>query len=204
MKHPSFTTMTEFLGELLNFGILDSGCTQTVCGQIWLDVYRKSLPEELNSKLIMGSSSRVFKFGDGDLIKSIGKIKIPINIEGVKNVWIETDVIKKDLPLLISRESMKMANTVISFNEEGKEKVTMFGKAQKLYVSASGHLCLPVAKYNVVMEEEACDTILFTGTVSSMTKEQKKRIAKKLHEQFAHPIAARLIKLLKDGGVDDK
>ncbi len=128
MENHDFAYMTQFLGEVLNMAILDSGCTQTVCGRSWLDVYRGSLSDEMNSRLVLEESCRIFKFGDGETIRSSGKTRIPINLEGVTaKIWLETDIIEKDLPLLMSRTSMKRANTVINFNESGKEKVTMFG-----------------------------------------------------------------------------
>ena len=198
--------ITEFLGEVLNMAILDSGCTQTVCGKAWLEVFQDSLPTEKNAKVSLVPSERTFKFGDGMLVKSLGKVLLPVSLKGVNGeILIETDVIDKDLPLLMSRGSMKRANTVISFNNQGKEQVVMFGQQQNLYVSKSGHLCIPLSINNLDFHsgDEVAAHILFTGDITELTKTQKSKVANKLHKQFAHPASSKLIKLLKDGGVDD-
>ena len=44
-------------------------------------------------------------------------------------------------------------------------------------------------------------TVLFTNESCLENEADAKKIAKKLHEQFAHPSSRRLIKLIKDGGV---
>ena len=126
LEHPNITLVTHFTGELLNMGILDSGCTQSVCGCVWLKVFRESLADEVNSALVMKESSRTFKFGDGEIVRSLGTVRIPIGLQGVRcRVWLETDVIDKDLPLLISRSAMKKADTKIEFNVKGRDRVTM-------------------------------------------------------------------------------
>ena len=130
--------------------ILDSGCTQTVCGKSWLEVFRETLSVEQNKNIELLPSQRTFKFGDGVVVKSLGKVSLPIVLKGIAGrVSIETDVIDKELPMLISKTSMKRANTTISFNDHGNERVTMFNKEQHLYVSESGHLCIPLSSNNL-------------------------------------------------------
>ena len=55
------TYITQFLGELLNMAILDSGCTQSVCGKTWLEVYSQTLPKAVDESLVITSSKRVFR-----------------------------------------------------------------------------------------------------------------------------------------------
>ena len=200
--------MTQFLGELLNMCILDSGCTQTVCGKDWLEIFKQTLPSHVSTKLILEKSERVFRFGDGESVRSIGKIVIPIYLQGIKKaVGLETDVVNKELPLLLSRSSMRKANTIIAFNNKGEEVVTMFSKRQYVQNTSSGHLCIPVVKFYAGKNENLNNEthkIFFAGNFESLTTEQKRKLALKLHEQFAHPVSKRLIKLLKDGGVDNK
>ena len=49
-----------FLGETINKAILDSGCTETVCGNVWLQCYLDSLHKEESAKVQSQSSSKVF------------------------------------------------------------------------------------------------------------------------------------------------
>ena len=204
----NFAYMAQLLGEVLNMAILDTGCTQTVCGKSWLSIYRSSLSDELNSRLVIEDSTRIFKFGDGQSTKSCGKIKIPICLEGVTaNIWLETDFIEKDLPLLMSKSAMKKARTVIEFNESGEESVKMFGHTQKLVVTESGHLCIPLNNFQLDHSfENHENVVMFSGlySIPDLTENQKKSVAVKLHKQFAHPASQRLVKLLRNGGVKDK
>ena len=208
VEDPNDVFVSEFLGEVMNMAILDSGCTQTVCGEAWLNIFRDSLMKEVDDKLEVKPSERLFRFGDGVVIKSLGTIRIPVSLKSERGqIWINTDIIDKDLPLLMSRSSMKKANTVISFNSGGKEVVTMFGSQQDLYISKSGHICIPLSSLHVdfdrVMAGNHAAQVLFTGNISSMSSKEKERAAEKLHRQFAHPASRKLIKLLKDGGVNE-
>ena len=78
-----------------------------------------------------------------------------------------------------------------------KNEVIMLGKKQKVNVTNKGHLCIPLTKVET-------SEILFTSSVEGKPEKTLKKIASKLHQQFAHASSERLIKLLKDGGVDDK
>ena len=186
-----------FLGETFNFAILDSGCTRTVCGREWISVLEKSLsPTERrameNSRCL---SSRSFRFGDGS---SEGTVKVPASLVGT-NVLIETDVVDQDIPMLLKREAMKTAATNIDFV---KEEVYMLGRKQKLVITSTGHYCIPLSR-NMVLDDVSGSpsTVLFTNESCLENEADAKKIAKKLHEQFAHPSSRRLIKLIKDGGV---
>ena len=84
--------------------ILDSGFPETVCGEVWLEVYMDSLKERSN--VTQSDSNVIFKFGNGRSIKSNKKVEIPVIIEDIL-VLLTTDVISFDIPLFLSKESMK-------------------------------------------------------------------------------------------------
>ena len=54
-----------FLCETLSYAILDSGCTKSVCGRVWLQCYFDALIESDKSSVQEQESSSKFKFGDG-------------------------------------------------------------------------------------------------------------------------------------------
>ena len=72
--------INQFVGETLNEAVLDSGCTGTVCGKLWLDCYIDSLSKE-DPKLIeeMPTSTRS-KTGDGRVVQASRKVIIPAYI----------------------------------------------------------------------------------------------------------------------------
>ena len=190
----------ELMRETINKAILDSGCTKTVCGNNWLKCYRETLNESENDNIKLLESSSSFKFGDGNVVKSVGKVFIPIELSG-KKVKLATEVINKNLPLLLSRESMKKAKTVINFHDG---TCYMFGNKQNLQMTSNGHFCVPLNKTSFDREGNTSHMILFNDKLENKNESERMRIAKKLHQQFAHANSNRLIKLLKDGGVKDK
>ena len=126
--------LNQFVGETLNAAVLDSGRTRTVCGKLWLDCYIDSLSRE-DSKLIEERpSSTRFKCGDGRVVQASRKVIIPAYI-GDKKVSIETDVLPDDLPLLLSKQSMKTARTSIDFVNN---KVTMLDQVLNLCFTSEG------------------------------------------------------------------
>ena len=60
---------------------------------------------------------------------------------GDKNILISTDVVDADIPLLLSKEAMQNANTRIDF---AKDKISMFGTEQKVFLTQSGHYAIPL------------------------------------------------------------
>ena len=124
--------------------VLDSGCTQTVCGKTWLNVYYQSLDKKERDAVHLEESERTFRFGDGIIVKSKGKVKIPIFLKGVTGLMLETDIVDKEIPLLLSRGSMRRAGTAIQLNEKGNDTMIMFNIKQQSVVSGNGHSCLPL------------------------------------------------------------
>ena len=62
-----------FLGETLSYAILDSGCTKSVCGKVWLQCHLDALNESDKSSVQEQESSSKFKFGDGVVQTSFKK-----------------------------------------------------------------------------------------------------------------------------------
>ena len=89
---------TKFVGETLNGAVLDSGCTQTVCGKTWLSNYIDSLTDDDKVKVTERKSDIVLKFGDGKLFSSLKLVTIPAKIDS-KYIKIMTDVTDTELPL---------------------------------------------------------------------------------------------------------
>ena len=62
-------------------------------------------------------SDRIFKFGDGKVVNAYERVTIPATTVSQKGV-IECEVIDKNLPLLLSNDSMKKACVTINFVDE--------------------------------------------------------------------------------------
>ena len=61
-------------------------------------------------------SNRAFKFGDGRIVHSTKRVKIPAKI-GQTKCHIETEVVPTDIPLLLSKASLKKAGAVLDIKK---------------------------------------------------------------------------------------
>ena len=150
-------------------------------------------------------SNTEFRFGDGKSIISEQCVSIPCKIAGV-NVNVETDVVKSEIPLLLSKDCMKKAGTKIDFVND---KINIFGKEINLKFTSSGHYTIPLNEYHksseLIIEEQKFTEILLTiDNIEKKSNEKKQQIAVKLHKQSGHPKSSKLIDLIKSSGITDK
>ena len=191
-KMVNVTLVTENLPQLqdgLGKGILDSGCTKTVAGEVWMNEFIKQLEPQLRETIKRKDSSAVYRFGDGKEAKSIEQIKVPLLIcDQDMHIWV--DVVKSHIPLLISLPTMSNMGLII---DTGKHQIISNGNSFPLDINISGHYEIPVTPGNseqIYISEDLSDNNM-------------KKIAVKLHRQFCHPSKERLIKLLKQSQLYD-
>ena len=108
--------------ETFGCGILDSGCSKTVCGVEWLETYLETLSEDELKEVKFEDSDAQFKFGNAQVYRSTGKVIFPA-VLGLKKVFIGADVVNTDIPLLLSKTTMKKAKTVIDFENDCDDDV---------------------------------------------------------------------------------
>ena len=135
-----------------NCAVLDSACSSTVCGKIWLDGYLKSLDKEDKTKVYHNDGVKVFKFGGGTKLRSEGEYSIPAVITG-KHVTIKTDVVNSDIPPLLSRKTMENACVKMDLEHDRAE---IFGQDVALNLTTSGHYCIPIDKTEKIPVETVC------------------------------------------------
>ena len=189
-----FSEITELLIDTFNYALLDSACSSTVCGIDWLNSYMEALSHEDLMKVEEERSDKTFRFGDGNVQTSVKRVKIPVNIVGVKT-FVKTDVVDCAIPLLLSKESMKKAKVKLNLEND---TAVILGKTIKLTCTASGHYRVPLLESQLT---PSTDVIMFT--IAGDEKEKKKKI-QKLHHQFGHPSCKRLTQLFTDAGVSDE
>ena len=155
-KHETDDNMQQGVNDS-NFAVLDSACSITVCGENWLNDYLQSLSRCDRRKVQQKGSRTAFKFGGGRMLKSEGEYWLPVVIAG-KEVTVRTEVVKSDIPLLLSREAMKKAGVKIDL---GKDTVTIFGEDQVLKITSSGHCCVPIGRGVPIAREEVVSDKLY-------------------------------------------
>lgn len=131
----------ELVDETRGHAILDSGCSNTVCGEHWMSKFIENLSDEERGMIKIKPSSQTFTFGDGKTVRSKRKVTIPCWMGGTSGE-ITTDVVDCNIPLLLSRRSMKAVGFILYFK---KDEVIVNNRHIKLKVTKSGHYALPIS-----------------------------------------------------------
>ena len=131
-----------FLGETLGSAVLDSDASSTVCGTKWYKCFLETLTDAQKKKIVKIKGVRTFKFGNGNKVNSLYKVILPCVIADIE-VSIITDVVNSDIPLLLSKDTMKRAGTCLSFEDD---TVMMLKKKIPLNCTLSGHYYIPITK----------------------------------------------------------
>ena len=186
------------LGETIGHMVLDSGTTSTVGGLSWYKCFLDTLSDEVKGKIKTQEGKKTFKFGVGHRLQSLKKVVLPCVIGGIR-VDVNADIVDADIPLLLSKEAMKKAKSVLNFNDDS---VNILGKKLKLITTSSGHYAIPIAK--CLLEDTKTTQVLFIKELHRKSYEEKVKLATKLHKQFSHPSGQKMCKLAKDSGIIDK
>ena len=86
----------DLLKETIGHCVVDSGCSRTVCGELWMSSYLDSLSLRDRENVATKPSSYNFRFGVGKIYKSCHQLTIPIYIEG-KQLKISTEVVSANI-----------------------------------------------------------------------------------------------------------
>ena len=191
------------VAETLDAAVIDCGASKTCCGSTWWDNYTSSLSEEEMEKIQYSPSNKTFKFGDGRKYQSLTAVMFPVSIGG-KPAQITADIVSANIPLLLSRESLKKANTKINFSSDYAE---ILGEKVHLVTTKSGHYALPITMPRQLLQKAIqtndysnVKNIVHTVLQTSSSTMDVKKLAVKLHKQFAHPPSSRLTKLVNSAG----
>ena len=118
------------------------------------------------------ASNTVFKFGDGHEVVSRERHRIPAFI-GKKKLFIETNVVDSEIPLLLSKAAMKKAGSKLDFCHD---TVTMLREDVKLSFTESGHYCIPISNKKQLISQNGKDQVKVVLHVSDLSsKVQRKR-----------------------------
>ena len=188
--------VNSFLGETLGHAVVDCGAKSNVTGDIWLDNYIQSLSESEQKLVKEEEWITRYRFGDGQEVVSDVRVTVPVKIGGIKHM-LSTSVIRKNLPLLWSFESLNKNSVKIDF---GSLTLDLAGKLVPLKRTNSGHLVLPLK------DHLSHDThlVLHVRNLENLTDKEKERKMNKLHIQMAHASKESLIRLLHSSGITDK
>ena len=120
--------------------IIDTACTKTVAGEEWLNNYLKNLDDTLINQVEVNPSNRISKFGDGHKVTAISSVKRPAQ-SWEKNCLNITETVKEKIPLLLSKLSLKKADTVLNIKND---KIKMFGQNIPVESCFNGHYFISI------------------------------------------------------------
>ena len=135
-------------------------------------------------------SKAMFRFGDGKEALAEKTMMIPVFI-GNSKYMIESEIVDNEIPLLLSRNSMKTANMILNLKDD---TARIGNKVIDLACTNTWHYCLPLTKFLLRDDIKVYNIILNTSNL----EEEKRSKALKRHRQFSQTTKERLIKLVRD------
>ena len=105
------------VNETFGKGIVDSGCTRTVCGNNWINNFVSKLSSLQREKIKKSNSQSSILFGGGTVSYSWANCKIPSSL-GSLSCYLEVEVIKGNLPLLVSLNTLRKMDAGLHFGRE--------------------------------------------------------------------------------------
>ena len=106
-------------------------------------------------------------------VKAINSVKLAVTIGCIKGVrvYIETDIVKNDLPLLLSHKSMKTAGMLLDFKNDSYR---ILSRCIKLQSMMSGHFSLPLR--NMLLEvERPVNVVLHCEALKKCSRVEKRK-----------------------------
>ena len=156
----------ETVNETFNKVLIDTGTTSNVCGDVWLNTFLESMPEDLKKKVSEVKRNMSFRFGDGRAVESNKCVMLPIKLCN-RDLMLETFVVPGELPFLLSRCCMKQLGVSLDFEND---QIRIGGEPQQLKVTNSGHYVADIMIWENKEPEKY--TIEKTGSGESVRKEQ--------------------------------
>ena len=176
--------------ESSNKGVLDSGCTKTVSGREWIRTYLHTLDEDVLQTVIWSKSEKYFKFGSGDLLKSLGTVDIPCYMGG-KLVRMNVDVVDSNIPLLISKQTMKGCGALLDLVND---RIRLFDNWFDCDITSCGHYAIDLHAKDINIKDVIEVTLVAFDDLD--VAELKKKLFH-IHRQFGHPPENKFIAFLE-------
>ena len=178
--------------EASNKGIIDSGCSSTVAGEEWLNTYLDALSEHKKVDVVYRNSNKWFKFGGGELLKSLKQVELPCVVGG-KHVRLLVEIVKSHIPLLISSATLKRLDAIL---DVGNDRISLFGEWFDCDKTSSGLYVIDLGTFD--NEPFPVEKVLVALDNGMNKSNPDVKYLTKIHRQFGHVSKQRFCNLLKD------
>ena len=176
-----------------NFGFR---CDMHCMDKTSIEYYKETLTPGQQKLFKCTSSWNCFKVGFRETQKFIYKATIPATI-GDEDIFVETDVVISNISMLLSKASMKKADSQINFEDDS---VRMFGQKHQAVLTSSGHHAIPVNGSVRILDDVNRKGAAITLSVTHDVND-KYKTALKLHGKFSHPHTIKLLDLIHKAGM---
>ena len=194
LASPKQPEISRFREEAKNCAALDTCCTQTVAGEMWLKDFLNSIPDNIQH-LVQGPlpATKQFRFGNNQLLTAISKWKLPVYLGG-KLTEIEVYIIPSDIPMLMSKEDLANNDAILYMR---KDKAQLNGEMVRLRTTTAGHFII-----NLLQDEEndclfLVEQVLAIDILTADPKTQFQMLTK-IHKQFGHRPKQAFVDVLKN------
>ena len=89
----------------------------------------------------------MYRFRVGKLFPAVQNVDISISL-GSRNVMLNTYIVLSNIPLLLSRKSMKKSNMTLDFKND---QAVIFDQSIQLIVTKSGHYAILINPYKTIL-----------------------------------------------------
>ena len=188
------------------FGMIDSGASASVCGKQWLGKLVKG-----QGPITLLKSDKVFRFGDGVKITSIGYYDMQVALLSVSiseriAVKFRIDVIPGEIPMLIAYKALYDWRCSINFHTN---VLSLQDQQLALQKTNTGHIFIKFERLAASLQAETMkkgvdSTAYCNKTVRRMgvvdVSEMNATRINKLHQQLGHASAEAMCRLFKQAG----
>ena len=188
-----FSKTEIFVAKASKSAVIDTACTKTIAGEKWFTNFKSNLTDDSIKNIEIYQSNTKFKFGDGRQVTATKRVIFPIVIAG-KHCRIEAEIVKENIPLLLSKTSLKRCNMIIDLPND---KAKVFDRDIDLQSTTSGHYCINILPdFNF---DEKTEIVLILE--NELPNDKKRHQMMKIHKQFGHATADNILKLLNNANI---
>ena len=192
-----------FTATQADHALIDTGCQKSVCGETWYEEYKANLSEEERRMIMENTGTSAYKFGGHGVYKSARLVIAPVYVGGTRKI-IKFDVVRTEIPLLLSLKLMQKLNMTIMTRDNEDNMAKVGDTTFKLHYS-EGHLYIPLSKASskasvVSEDEQGNNRFVFLAMGDVFTKGKETEQIRKLHCGAGHAPLHKMRLILREAG----
>ena len=178
--------LTPSIREAIDLIHLDTACVKTCCGEEWANYNLDRMSDDVRKLVRFIPSTSVIRFGEGDPQPSKGTLILPISIAG-QNLFLHTEVVKTNIPCLLSNEAMERVGMIINLKNQ---TASFRGETVPIIKVKSGHSCVQFGNFDLREKDE-----YYAMVTLDESKRYDYKTLLKIHDVLGHPSKSTMEKM---------